>query len=286
MCIKCLIVLLLLFLPYGLGSGKYCDLPACGENNLACDNKGQINSKCVPNTRIVPMTVYRNSLLSVFNDFRNSVARGDRRLKPAARMAKMSWSTELEHMAKLSAISCSMDKFCLSTENFYYVGSIFDAFKYPGRVYEYEDYEIILYLISGWTNRLADISLGMVIYMPDYVADMKILNAALLISEANTHVGCTAMRFTFASFHHFVLVCAFSTDVFINRSLYKLSASPGSACKRRDSTYPALCAAGERYHNERPLANATLLQPPGGNAMIQRNPDLATFYNYNLYNYG
>ncbi|XP_022210534.2 allergen Tab y 5.0101 [Drosophila obscura] len=278
-------LLLLLFLPHGLGSGNYCKLSDCGENNLACDNNGKFNAKCMPNTRVIPMTVYRSSLLSVLNEFRNSVASGQGKLRPAARMARMSWSRELEHMAKLSAISCSMLKYCLSTENFYYVGSIFDAFKYSGRLDEYEDYEIILNMVTDWTKRLADISLGMVIYMPDDIGDMRIINAALLISEANTHVGCTAMRFPFSGFHHFVFVCAFSTDVFVQRSLYKLTGKAGSACKRRDSKYPALCAPGERYHNDRRIPNATLLVPTS-DAKRQRNPELATFYNYHVYNYG
>ncbi|EDW38592.1 GL12692 [Drosophila persimilis] len=281
--IKCLTALLLVFfLPYGLGSGKYCNLSDCGENNLACDNDGKFNLKCMPNTRLIPMTIYRISLLSVFNEFRNSVASGKKKLRPAARMSRMSWSKELEYMAGLAAMSCSMEKFCLSTENFYYVGSIFDVFKYPGRLDEFKDYELMTKLINGWMDRLVDIPLGMVIYMPKDLGDIKIANAAILISEANTHVGCQAMRFVFSHFHHFVFVCAFSTDVFINRSLYKLTARPGSACKRRDSTYPALCAPGEIYHNDRQIPNGTLLRPHG-NAKIQRDPDRGAFYSYNFY---
>ncbi|XP_002138097.2 allergen Tab y 5.0101-like [Drosophila pseudoobscura] len=287
MYIKCLTALLLVFsFLCGLGSGSYCNLSECGRNNLGCDNDGKFNPKCLPDTRIVPMKIHRKSLLSAFNKFRNSVASGQKKLRPAARMSSISWSMELEYMAKLTLLSCSMENYCLSTKNFCYVGSILDALKYAGKMDpdEIPDYIIITKLINGWMDRLADISLGMVISMPDKLGDIKIANAALLISEANTHVGCMGMRFTLSYFHHFVLVCAFSTDVFINRSLYKLTARPGSACKRRDSTYPALCAPGEIYHNDRHIPNGTLLRPYGKAKM--QDPDQETFNSYNFYNYG
>lgn len=113
------------------------------------------------------MERHRNALLNALNEFRNFTAGGGGRfLKPAARMSRMSYSTELEDFARLAVITCSTNKFCLSSKDFYYVGYIHEVTYYTGHESDFEDLEMMLRLIHDWTTNLDYINMKMGIYMP------------------------------------------------------------------------------------------------------------------------
>ncbi|KAH8243912.1 hypothetical protein KR032_011285 [Drosophila birchii] len=241
----------------------YCDTTYCGMNHLVCRNPDQINVKCPTGVKILPTIGYRSALLTAINEFRNHTAcGGGMYLKPAARMARMSYSPELEEFARLAVITCSTDKFCLSTKDFYYVGYIHEAIYYIGDEDELEDLELILRIIQDWTKSLDNINVTMAIRLPDTLKDTNTINTALLMAEQNTHIGCSALRFTDIGYHYFVFACAFSTDLIVHRPIYRMSGRAGSACKYRDPIFPSLCSPDEDYESGKAVPNATILLPP------------------------
>ncbi|KAH8236773.1 hypothetical protein KR026_010463 [Drosophila bipectinata] len=266
---------------------NYCLLPYCGVNNLPCNNRAvslstlwvnyfnsrsyQLYSKnCSLNARTISMPQYRNVILNRINEFRNLTASGGLKLlKAAARMSRMSYSLELEEMARLMVITCAGEKFCVGTPDFYYVGSIYGGYKYEGRLNDYEDLELMMRMIEEWIKYSADINMKMGLYMPAALSNSNIAKAALLITARNTHMGCASLRFTVYGIHHFVFACAFSTDLFVKKPLYRLSYRPASACKEKDQTYVALCAAGENYGNEKHKPGAVVFDPPADISKIR-----------------
>ncbi|XP_017031404.1 tabinhibitin 7 isoform X1 [Drosophila kikkawai] len=241
----------------------YCNTPYCKLNHLACHNPDKLNVRCPPGSKILPMERFRNAVVTAINEFRNLMAGGGGRyLKPAASMALMSYSPELEEFARLAVITCSTDKFCLSSKDFYYVGYIHDAVYYVGPQEDLEDLELILRIIQDWTYNVDTINLKMGIYLPSTFEDINTVNAALLMAEKNTHVGCSALRFTLTEYHNFVFACAFGTDLMVRKPIYRMSAVAGSACKYRDATFKNLCSAAENYDNGKGVPNATIFNAP------------------------
>ncbi|EDV49032.2 uncharacterized protein LOC6553129 isoform X2 [Drosophila erecta] len=258
-------VALLNFLPFGCSKMvDFCQLPYCGINNLACRNPSKFSVMCPSNARTLSMSTYRNVLLSAFNEFRNFTASGKQKyLKAAAaRMSRLSYSVELENLARLAVITCSAHKFCLSSPEFYSVGTNTGSTCYWGSLNDYEDLELMLQTIQDWTGYADYINIKMVLYMPTTLEKREVAKALLLMADRNTHVGCAAMRFTVDFVHNFVFLCAFSTDLFVERPIYLMSSKPGTACQRLDPTYSALCAAGENYDNNKPVAQARVFQLP------------------------
>ncbi|XP_020818557.1 uncharacterized protein LOC110191912 [Drosophila serrata] len=241
----------------------YCTTPYCKGNHLVCRNPDKFNVRCPSGAKTIPMMTFRNALLTAINEFRNDTASGAGiYLKPAARMARMSYSTELEEFARLAVITCSTDKFCLSSKEFYYVGYIHDAVYYVGPKEDLEDLELTLRIIQDWTRSLDYINLKTAIYLPATLENTDIANTALLMAEKNTHIGCSALRFTVSENHNFIIACAFSTDLMVRRPIYRMSGVPGSACKHRDPIFKALCAPGENYESDKAVPNATIFSPP------------------------
>ncbi|XP_016952263.1 tablysin 15 [Drosophila biarmipes] len=252
---------------FHLGWGEFidlCELPYCGANNLACNNPSKYSVMCPPNARTLSMSRYRNGLLNAFNEFRNYTASGKQKyLKgAAARMCRLSYSTDLEDLARMAVITCSAHKFCLSSPEFYYIGTSLGSTYYLGGLNDYEDLELMLRTIQDWTKYADYINMKMALYMPSTLHKSGAAKALLLMTDRNTHVGCSAMRFTVNSVHNFIFVCAFSTDIFVERPIYRMSSKPGSACRRLDPIYSALCAVGENYDNNKPLPNARVFQLP------------------------
>ncbi|XP_017053228.1 allergen Tab y 5.0101 [Drosophila ficusphila] len=263
--LKWLILVAFLMLQFG-GSQPidYCKLPYCGTNNLACDNPSKFSEICPPNARTLAMSPYRTVLLHYFNDFRNITASGGHKYLEAAasRMSRLSYSTELENLARLAVITCSPHKFCLSSPEFYYVGTNLYGTYYLGNLNDMEDLELMLRSIRDWTSYADYVNMKMALHMPITLENSGIAKALLLMTDRNTHVGCSAMRFTLNSAHCFMFVCAFSTDLFVERPIYRMSSRPGTACEKLDPTYSALCAEGENYANNREVPNAVVFQLP------------------------
>ncbi|KAH8291855.1 hypothetical protein KR054_001477 [Drosophila jambulina] len=269
----CLIAAALLSI-FSLGrtlEDKFCDTPYCGANHLGCYNANKFNKRCPEDAKILPMAGFRSALLSAINEFRNHTASGGGFfLKPAARMARMSYSLDLEEFARLAIITCSTDKFCISTKDFYYGGYLYDAIYYTGPKEDLEDMELMLRIIQDWTLYLGSITLKMAIYFPATLEDKGIANTALLMAEKNTHMGCSAMRFTADDYHNFIFACAFSTDLMVRRPIYRMSGVAGSACKHRDQTFTALCSVAEDYESGKAVPNAVIFDPPINLTLIRK----------------
>ncbi|KAH8271380.1 hypothetical protein KR018_007788 [Drosophila ironensis] len=240
----------------------YCDMPYCGRNHLACDNRAKYGVSCLNNVRIISMTKYRNVILRVFNDFRNLTAGGLSQLRPAARMSVMSYSMELEEMATMAVITCSEEKFCISLPEFYYVGRNFQSISHNVNDNRLGDMMMIVNIIEDWTVHLAPLTMKTTIYFPAKFVNGNAAKTALLMAEGNTHVGCAALRFRDENNAKFVLECAFSTDLFVKKPLFRMSLNPGTSCQERDRAYSALCAVGENYGNRKAKKGAKIFEPP------------------------
>ncbi|XP_030374699.1 allergen Tab y 5.0101 [Scaptodrosophila lebanonensis] len=243
---------------------SYCMQRYCGSKNLACNNHGNYSNDCVPSSRTIPLSKHRNGLLNVFNELRNKLAGGHIGSHlPAARMARMSWSNELEYLAHLAVLNCRENvKYCLSSPDFHYIGSNINQFSYGGKVSIYTNFEIMLKLIDKWTSEMAFVNKDATLYVPDHFPNDKVVQSALLMMDRNTHVGCAALRYSIEYYNHFLFCCTFATDVIKHKPLYKLSGKPGSACQNRDTTYTNLCAVGEVYGNEHAIAHARVYRSP------------------------
>lgn len=113
------------------------------------------------------MPQYRNLIVNRINEFRNFTASGGLKLiRAAARMSRMSYSLELEEMARLIAITCFEKKFCIGTPDFYYVGSIIEGYMYMGPLNLYEDLELIMRKIDDWIAYSIDINMKIGLYLP------------------------------------------------------------------------------------------------------------------------
>lgn len=114
------------------------------------------------------MTKYIAPLTDLFNNLRNDVAGGSyRNLPVAARMAKMSWSSELAWFAHLDVIQCKKTTHqCLSSPNFYYIGLINEeVFSLFGESHR-KNLEIMREVIEYWSRDVGAINRRAVLRTP------------------------------------------------------------------------------------------------------------------------
>ncbi|XP_017030419.1 tabinhibitin 7-like [Drosophila kikkawai] len=232
----------------------YCNLSRCGEENVVC-RKVNYSSPCRPRARLVSLSdEQRNVILNTVNQFRNTAAAGlTHKLLPAGRMARIQWSPELEHFAMMDAMSCvSMTRPCMTSPNFPNMGSIFDMYSYLGK--RQNSLKIITEMISQWTSEGRYVTSKQTAFLSEN-SDLKfILRVALLMSERNTHMGCSAVKLQHQRFRYLYLSCTFATMNILGLPIYRSAKSPAQMCLKRDVLFTNLCAAGEKY-----LENAKLV---------------------------
>lgn len=107
---------------------------------------------CAPDAKMINMYTYKALLLHHFNTFRNKVALGyTRTLHPAGRMARMTWSKELENFAIIFIKKCTFYSHpCMSSLEFTTIGCIYDGLTYTGNVHLHKVPEITEELLNGW----------------------------------------------------------------------------------------------------------------------------------------
>ncbi|KAH8347560.1 hypothetical protein KR059_012572, partial [Drosophila kikkawai] len=233
------------------------------------------SSPCRPRARLVSLSdEQRNVILNTVNQFRNTAAAGlTHKLLPAGRMARIQWSPELEHFAMMDAMSCvSMTRPCMTSPNFPNMGSIFDMYSYLGK--RQNSLKIITEMISQWTSEGRYVTSKQTAFLSEN-SDLKcvnqdsnlnqnltlffiffrfILRVALLMSERNTHMGCSAVKLQHQRFRYLYLSCTFATMNILGLPIYRSAKSPAQMCLKRDVLFTNLCAAGEKY-----LENAKLV---------------------------
>ena len=68
-----------------------------------------------------------------------------------------------------------------------------------------------------------------------------------MTGEANTHIGCAAVRYTDNGWTNFLMACNYATTNLKNHRMYA-SGTTASGCKSGiSSTYPNLCSTSENY---------------------------------------
>ncbi|KAM8705683.1 hypothetical protein ACLKA7_010050 [Drosophila subpalustris] len=241
----------------------YCALPTCLDKHIACNNKGNFSEDCPKDARDVKMESHQKLILSLFNDLRNNVAGGKfENLPKAVRMAKMSWCEELTHLALLNVMTCqSLPDKCRSTERFAYAGQSNAIFSYSGAESEYTDAEIIKEQIENWFAERANASPEVLASYPEDLPNKNLAKFTIAVAEKNTHLGCSAVRFSRDFYNHFVLTCNFATSNIVGQPVYTPGDKATSGCKNRYGAafdYPNLCYAKEIYDNEKIVPDTKL----------------------------
>ncbi|KAH8385564.1 hypothetical protein KR200_000270, partial [Drosophila serrata] len=235
----------------------YCDLPHCGMENVVC-RKTNYSFPCQPRARLVSLSRdQKESILSTVNRFRNTVARGlTQKLLPAGRMARMEWSKELEHFAMKDVMSCMpMPRPCMTSPNFPNMGSIFEAYSYLGR--KQDSVKIITDIILKWTIEGRYVTPKQTLFLADNNDLKSVYRAALLMSERNTHMGCSAVKLKNRRVRYFYLSCTFATKNIMGVPIYRPAKTPGEMCQKRDEVFNNLCAIGEKYLENSKLVNSS-----------------------------
>ncbi|XP_034661298.1 allergen Tab y 5.0101-like [Drosophila subobscura] len=249
---KCLTLILLLagWLTGASGfkfdASAYCDLPYCGANNVVC-LKTNYSFECRPMAKFVKLKHYKTEILGAINGFRNKAAIGlTRYLLPAGRMARMDWSDELEYFARADLMTCMpLPRPCMTSPNIPNVGSIFDTDGYPGK--EKKNQEVVLNIMSKWFDEGQYVTKEQLMYLEERKDSRSTYRPVLLMTDRNTLVGCSALKFTEDRNNYFYLSCCFSTVGMKHTAIYQIALSAGSLCKRRDIQFKNLCALGEKY---------------------------------------
>ncbi|KAH8241384.1 hypothetical protein KR032_011807, partial [Drosophila birchii] len=225
----------------------YCDLPYCGIENVVC-RKANNSFPCRPKARLVALrSDKKDIILSTVNQFRNSAAAGlTQKLFPAGRMVRIEWSRELEHFAMMDVMSClPTPRPCMTSPNFPNMGSIFDRFSYVGKMQD--SVKIITNMILKWTSEARYVTPKQIRGIQGRDSRDLVNNTALLMSERNTHMGCSAVKLKFQRVRYFYLSCTFATVKILGTPIYRLAKMPGQMCHKRDEEFNNVCAAGEKY---------------------------------------
>ncbi|XP_034487176.1 allergen Tab y 5.0101-like [Drosophila innubila] len=208
------------------------------------------------------MAPHKEHILSLLNNYRNRVALGyTRTLFPAARMARMAWSKELENFAIMYITKCAPEtRPCMSSPQFTNIGSVLDGLSFTG-VYKPSIVPgLTEELLKGWFEDTRFVTRNMLLHLTPDFKRKSVSRTVLLMTDRNSHVGCSGLTFVSDSVKHFRLVCTFATDNMNDLPIYKGSTNPGSQCHRRDTIYKNLCAPGESYNNSHEYVEGELLQ--------------------------
>ncbi|ALC47101.1 maker220 [Drosophila busckii] len=254
-----LVLQLLLLFWFGLGvqSGQSalsiyesnCQLRPCYTLNLACDNDGQLK-QCFKGARLVNPKEFQDEIDSSFNTLRDNAAGGKvyKNLPIAARMGRMSWNTELAHLAKLDVYRCQLQPTpCISTQTSYRAGRLAETY-----AHHYDNTSsglgvAIQSIISGWTQHVRSITRYATLHVPDNLDEHNILSTSLLLLEDNTQYACAGLQYVHEYNFIFLFSCLFNTDNQEDQRMYQWGIRPGERCRRRDKRYTNLCAVGENY---------------------------------------
>ncbi|KAH8247270.1 hypothetical protein KR038_001230 [Drosophila bunnanda] len=205
-------------------------------------------SSCRSRARLVSLSRdQKKTILSTVNEFRNSVATGlTQKLLPAGRMARMDWSKELEHFAMKDVMSCvPTPRPCMTSPNFPNMGSIFDTYSYLGK--KQDSVKLIIDMILKWTREGRFVTPKQTLFLANNSDLQSIYRVTLLMSERNTHMGCSTVKFKHRNVRYIYLSCTFATTNIWGVPVYRPAIAPGEMCQKKDEVFNNLCAVGEKY---------------------------------------
>ncbi|KAH8417571.1 hypothetical protein KR222_001958, partial [Zaprionus bogoriensis] len=212
---------------------------------------------CAVNAKMINLYPNRLAMLHQLNVFRDKVATGyTRTLYPAARMARVVWSKELEYFAKLYITKCTpIPRPCMSSPMFTNIGSIYDGVTYSGK-------RSIIGLVEGimksWFEDAHFVTREMSLSLTGRFERATVRQVVLLMTDRNTHMGCSAMTYANKYSKNLRIACTFATDNMVYQPIYKIASSPGNQCKKRDKVYKHLCSVGEKYNNSHRYSDGEL----------------------------
>ncbi|XP_034113304.1 tabinhibitin 2-like [Drosophila albomicans] len=242
---------------------ELCRGTHCGTNNLICQYLKKLSSECLPGTKLINLAPHQQQILHLLNNYRNKVAAGyTKTLLPAARMARMDWSEELESLATIYVAQCAtIIQPCMSSPQYTTISSIYDGVSFAG-VYRSSLLPMLLEeTIKVWFEDTRFVTRSMVLQLSTSLSK-KMRQVALLMTDRNSHVGCSGIFFVRGLSNNFRLVCTFATDLMIDKPIYNISSPPGTHCARQDDSYENLCALGEQYNNHEPYVEMRMLDSP------------------------
>ncbi|XP_011185173.2 antigen 5 like allergen Cul n 1 [Zeugodacus cucurbitae] len=232
----------------------YCDPKICkttgGNPHIACNNSGKFVESCPPDAKLMDLTPYIPLIVKEHNDRRNKVAAGNvTGYESAKRMAVMQWDQELADVATFNVKKCECEyDGCRNVRRFQYTGQNIVLQAYTGKMNAFTDKELIQDAIENWFEEYVA---GKMDYMREYPNDIEIYkdfsHFALMITEANHHVGCAASRYKDAEYNNVLFTCNYASACLLGLPIYK-EGPAGSGCKHgKNSTYTALCTTAEKY---------------------------------------
>ncbi|KAH8388352.1 hypothetical protein KR093_004741, partial [Drosophila rubida] len=224
----------------------------------------KLSADCLAGTKLIDVSPHREKILHLMNDYRNKVAGGyTKTMMPAARMARMDWSTELEFLASIYVAQCSsMLRPCMSSPQFTTVGSIYDGVTFLGKFRSSMVPMLLEETINGWFEPTRFVTNSMVSKINYNLQKRTMRQVVLLMTDRNNLMGCRGLYFEKYQAKNFRLVCTFATDLIVNVPIYNVSLPAGRHCARIDATYENLCALGEKYNNRQPYSEVRMLDSP------------------------
>ncbi|KAH8420791.1 hypothetical protein KR222_005145, partial [Zaprionus bogoriensis] len=202
--------------------------------------------------RMLKFSQYKYIVEYVFNTLRNDVAgaRNYRNLPPAARMSRMFWNKELAYFARLDVSRCTTEpRPSMCSTKFSRIGSVADIIEFKDHNLSSIPYNVRV-IAEKWAGNAESVSRSDTLYLDVDSKTERLLTTTMLMNEHNTHFGCSALIFKKQTQFYLAVACAFNTDNKKGERIYQWGLKPGIKCRKRDSKYRNLCAAGERYRTD------------------------------------
>ncbi|KAH8265562.1 hypothetical protein KR038_010488, partial [Drosophila bunnanda] len=238
--------------PNGNKAGEnvdYCDPSLCfnGRHHVACNGSTELDDKCSLDAALVTITEKLRAFITHrFNNLRDTVARGGYNgLKPAARMATLTWDTELSHLAEYNVGKCFLKTDdCVNTKNYRHVGQIVGYRGLKGNLLGLED--ILDHIVKAWVQTSSSSSMTEMI--DDPITRPPKFNFLQMVVENAKHVGCAVLQQSGNEWFQTFFTCNFDVAPTRGAPIYESSNTTASSCQSgTNKIYKHLCSESESY---------------------------------------
>ncbi|XP_037945428.1 antigen 5 like allergen Cul n 1-like [Teleopsis dalmanni] len=233
---------------------SWCDPELCpnGGTNIACNNDGNFNERCPPDTTMLDLRPYRSFILHEHNKRRNFIAAGLLPgYYPASRMATMIWDDELAYLAALNLKACYVDHDpCHNSYRFRNVGQNLSGVDrqhdLPTNITD-----LLLQSMGLWFGEYPLID-------SSYISKFRVASNfeeyghfVETVIDRNTHVGCAMVRYTHAEYPFLYIyntACNYGSVYAVGAEVYRVG-EPASECETGSNPfYPSLCSIEEKMN--------------------------------------
>uniref|UniRef100_A0A1A9W9C0 SCP domain-containing protein n=1 Tax=Glossina brevipalpis TaxID=37001 RepID=A0A1A9W9C0_9MUSC len=219
------------------GVKDYCRL--CPDH-VACNKKNEFASKCV-NPKMVELN--KGLFVDEHNKKRNLVAGGGvAKLKPACRMATMTWDDELAFLASYNVKQCDMKHdTCYPTEKFPHSGQNLALHSDKNNIEQAA--------VNMWYGEVKTCEQQDIDSFPEWNRGFHIGHFTVMVRQENNHLGCAAAEYDSNGYRQYLIACNYaSTNMMGGFPVYNSCSKATTGCKSgTNSQYPNLCSTSEMY---------------------------------------